>query len=308
PVAILVVVFYVATVHWRSPKWIDIQLAYLRRNMGEPFKTFAVLNGIDPAFHDRFDTLIPANGTHAGKLNLMAAEIADIARPDDVIVFLDGDAFPIADPVPAISRALSEGSLLAVRRDENAGDCQPHPSFCAIRVSEWLRLAGDWSPGYVWTNSDGRRVTDVGANLLASLVRSRTTWTPLLRSNLWNPHPLWFGVYGDLVYHHGAGFRPGRGTRAEGSLAPAFDRGEELPGAGRALRTAKLLRSRRAAGRLYRQAEALNDAWFDRIEADPDFFSALLRAPAAPGGPGRLPVVTPDDRSPGEDRQPRAAR
>ena len=301
--------FYVATVHWRSPKWIDIQLAYLRRNMGAPFKTFAVLNGIDPGFNDRFDTLVTANGTHAGKLNLLAAEIAAIARPDDVIVFLDGDAFPVADPVPAITRALSEGSLLAVRRDENAGDCQPHPSFCAIGVSEWLRLGGDWSPGYVWRNAEGRRVTDVGANLLASLVRSRSSWTPLLRSNLWNPHPLWFGVYGDLVYHHGAGFRPGRGTRAERDPAPAFDRGDEPPAAGQALRTAKLLRSRRAAARLYREAEQLNDAWFARIQVDPQFFSALLQPPVSEvsAGAASTRLGASDHPVPGEDPEPRAS-
>ena len=30
----------------------------------------------------------------------------------------------------------------------------------------------------------------------------------MLRSNRRNLHPLWFGLYEDLIYHHGAGFRP----------------------------------------------------------------------------------------------------
>ena len=109
---------------------------------------------------------------HAGKLNLMAAEIGAVGKPDDIILFLDGDAFPIADPMPAIHQALSESSLLAVRRAENSGDPQPHPCFCAIRVSEWQRLQGDWSPGMLWTNNAGKLVTDVGANLYGALLRT----------------------------------------------------------------------------------------------------------------------------------------
>jgi hypothetical protein len=269
-------VLYVATVHWKSDKWIDIQLRYLKRNVSEPFRTVAVLNGIDPKFDALFDIVVPAFGMHAGKLNLMAAEIGAVADPDDIILFLDGDAFPIADPMPAIQRALSESSLLAVRRDENSGDPQPHPCFCAIRVSEWQRLQGDWSPGRLWTNMSGKRVTDVGANLFAALVRSGSPWTPLLRSNVWNPHPLWFGVYGDIVYHHGAGFRPGKSTRADKDAIPAFDQGEELAVVGAVARLTNGIRRGRAAGRVFRQSQDLSAEWFARLQSDPDFFRPLL--------------------------------
>jgi hypothetical protein len=269
-------VLYVATVHWRSSKWIDIQRRYLHRTITEPFRTFAVLNGIHPEFEARFDTVITAHGTHAGKLNLLAAEIGEVSRPDDILLFLDGDAFPIADPMPAINHALSDGSLLAVRRDENGGDCQPHPSFCAIRVSEWKRLHGDWSPGSVWLNNSGHTVTDVGANLLAALARSGSTWTPLLRSNAWNPHPLWFGIYGDLVYHHGAGFRQGRQTRADIEAAPTFNQGESLPVVGRAAKMTNVLRSRRAVDREFQATKNLSNDWFRRIQTDPEFFRALM--------------------------------
>ena len=34
-----------------------------------------------------------------------------------------------------------------------------------------------------------------------------TPWHSLLRSNVVNLHPVFFGIYGDLVYHHGAGSR-----------------------------------------------------------------------------------------------------
>ena len=96
---------------------------------------------------------------------------------------------------------------MAVRHDENAIDTQPHPAFCAVRVRDWERLHGDWSPGFCWEAENGRLTTDVGGNLLRALERSGDSWTPLLRSNRVNLHPLWFGIYGDIVYHHGAGFR-----------------------------------------------------------------------------------------------------
>lgn len=46
----------IATVHWRSPKWIGVQLDYLERSIDAPFRVFAALNGIeDGALWDRFD-------------------------------------------------------------------------------------------------------------------------------------------------------------------------------------------------------------------------------------------------------------
>jgi hypothetical protein len=198
---------YVATVHYKSDKWIDVQLAYLRRNLREPFRVVSCLEDIPEEHEQKFYKVVPAVGAHAGKLNLLAAEILAEAEPDDLIMFLDGDAFPIADPMPFVHRSLETSVLVAVRRDENGGDPQPHPCFCVIRVGDWRRLCGDWSPGHYWFNSKNWRISDPGGNLLATLQRESEPWTPLLRSNTTNLNPVSFGVYGSIVYHHGAGFR-----------------------------------------------------------------------------------------------------
>jgi hypothetical protein len=50
-------------------------------------------------------------------------------------------------------------------------------------------------------------VTDVGANLLKILQDKKIDWYPLLRSNINNLHPVFFGIYDRVIYHHGAGFR-----------------------------------------------------------------------------------------------------
>lgn len=266
---------HVATVHFASARWIDIQLSFLHRNFREPFKTWASLEDVPGDNGSKFDRVVVASGPHAGKLNLLAAEIADGARPDDIILFLDGDAFPIADPMPTIHAGLETTSLVAVRRDENAADPQPHPCFCATKVSEWERLGGDWSPGFAWEGPDGRLTTDVGGNLLRALERAAATWTPLLRSNKVDLHPLWFGVYGGIAYHHGAGFRWAVG-RADLAGAPRPTPGMHVPLLGRASRRFDRARNQRFKARTAAATQELRERMLKKIEADPEFYRELV--------------------------------
>jgi hypothetical protein len=267
---------HVATVHFGTARWVDIQLSYLRRNMHEPYMVWANLHDVPGDYSSRFDRTIPALGEHPGKLNLIAAEICAVSAPDDIIVFLDGDAFPVADPMPIVHRGLEETALVAIRRDENAGDPQPHPSFCAITVSEWQRLGGDWSLGHCWTTSDGVSATDVGGNMLRALERSGVHWTPLLRTNRVNVHPLWFGVYADVVYHHGSGFRKAV-ARIDLIERPRLSkRGRQLPVVGRPLRRLNRSKLLRWEARTAQAAEQLGEEMFAKLERDPMFYKELI--------------------------------
>jgi len=208
---------HVATVHWRNDRWIEPQRQYLERSVEQPFRIWADLEGVAAApgaFHHVQDLAASKtfeNGifSHTEKLNALAVAIAAEAAPDDLLLFLDGDAFPIAPVDAALAEALARVPLVAVRRDENLDDEQPHPSFCATTVGFWAELGGDWNPGYAWKNAAGKDVTDAGGNLLGLLRERGADWQPLLRTNRVNLRPLWFGVYSDLAYHHGAGFRGG---------------------------------------------------------------------------------------------------
>lgn len=267
---------HVATAHYGTDRWIDVQLGYLARTMTEPFEVWASLQDV-PGGHDpKFRRVVPSSGPHAGKLNLLAAEIAAVSPPDDILVFLDGDAFPVRDPMPTIRAALEDTVLVAVRRDENATDRQPHPSFCAVRVGDWERLRGDWSPGHAWPGADGRLTTDVGGNLLRILELAGEPWTPLLRTNRVNPHPLWFGVYGDIVYHHGAGFRWAIG-RVDMAGHPKTRRwGYRIPFAGGALRRLDRSRAYRWKQRTRAEAEELGARMFAKLQSDPEFYKELI--------------------------------
>lgn len=267
---------HVATVHFESARWIDIQLRYLHSNLSEPFEVWASLEDVPGDHAGKFDRVIPSLGPHAGKLNLLGAEIVAQARPDDIIVFLDGDAFPIADPLPTIREALDRSSLVAVRRDENATDRQPHPCFCAVTVSEWERLRGDWSPGYCWKTTGGEMATDVGGNLLRSLERVNAQWTPLVRTNRVNLHPLWFGVYGGIVYHHGAGFRWAVGRIDLLKSPRPTTPGRDLPVIGRMVRRFDRARMQRFRARTAASSERLRDNVLQTIEDDPEFYRQFV--------------------------------
>jgi hypothetical protein len=199
-------VLHIATVHHRSPRWIEIQTRELERHISVPYETWTSLQGIDASYAVHFDHVVDQAGAHPGKLNHLALEISHQADPGDLLMFLDGDAFPVADPMPLISESLAKAPLVAVRRAENQ-DLQPHPSFCVTTVGMWHDLPGDWTMGHRWQGPDGRRPTDVGANLLRALELTSTPWVDVLRSNPEHLDPLLFAIYGDVVYHHGAGFR-----------------------------------------------------------------------------------------------------
>jgi hypothetical protein len=211
---------YIATVHYKSPQWIEIQTRYLREHVSVPYQTWTSLEHIDPSFSVHFDRVLEQRGSHAGKLNNLAMEIAEEASDDDLLMFLDGDAFPIADPMPLIDRALGSAPLLAVRRAENVNEPQPHPCFCVTTVGTWRSLPGDWTSGPTWPGPGGARVGDVGGNLLRRLELTQTPWEQVLRSNRTDVDPLYFAIYGDTIYHHGAGFRTGELSPVDRAALP----------------------------------------------------------------------------------------
>jgi hypothetical protein len=270
-------VFYVVTAHFRSSDWIAIQRDYLDRYISEPFKVWGSLEGVDASFRGSFDRVVRSLGGHAGKLNLLASIVCDEADPDDVLIFLDGDAFPVADVVEPVRSALSTTSLVAVQRLENFEDRQPHPCFCATTVGFWRALPGDWSSGYPlrpgWS--------DVGANLLHRLERTKTEWTPIHRSHSVAGHSLMFGVYGGFLYHHGSGFR--RINTEQGDLTPA---GLSEPAARRPYERlgqstiGERLRDPAVKGLVdeVMANQALSEKVYAAIVADPNFFERVLRS------------------------------
>lgn len=201
---------HIATVHWLDATWVDIQCRYFARCLGDtPYRLYAFLNGIEAEPYRRNFAYISTEPivAHISKLNLLADEIGRVGHPEDIILFIDGDAFPVANFVPFLREQLKIYPLVAIQRLENEGDPQPHPCFCATTIKFWKEIKGDWSKGPKWQTNTGIMRSDTGGVLWEKLTKAGIAWKPILRSNAVNLHPLWFGVYGDLVYHHGAAFR-----------------------------------------------------------------------------------------------------
>jgi glycosyl transferase family 2 len=136
--------------------------------------------------------------SHSAALDQLIREVTE----EEYIVTLDNDAFPIRDGWLAdLIGLLEEGATLAgVYRDEMQDEIAPfiHVSCLAARRSNLQRLGSSYQGrdvGYAWSQtvlSGGGRIA------------------PLRRSNLVNHHFLMGGIYGDLVYHQGAGSRPAK--------------------------------------------------------------------------------------------------
>lgn len=217
---------HVATVHWCDPKWIGPQARALTSHITGSYRTYANLQGIDPQFDRHFDYVTRDGGPHPDKLNSLARVICQQADPSDLIVFLDGDAFPVRPLDRWFEELLAERPLAAVRRDENAGDIQPHPCFCITTTGFWTAVQGDWRPG-AWVTNEGIEASDVGGKLLTILNERGVAWRPVLRSNTCNLHPVLYGLYEGHLYHHGAGFRPPI-ARADQSNVPVAENEEYL--------------------------------------------------------------------------------
>lgn len=200
---------HIATVHWKTDRWIPIQLRYLKRNITSPYRIYSFLSGSATAYRDSFyfASCAPLKD-HATKLNLLADIILNKAQSDnDPLIFIDGDAFPIAPTDEFIRNTLTEYPLAAIQRIENVGDIQPHPSFCLTTVGFWKEIRGNWQAGFQWRNFKNEVRTDVGGELLRILNENQITWKKLLRTDQLSDHELLFGVYHKLIYHHGSGFR-----------------------------------------------------------------------------------------------------
>lgn len=214
---------HLATIHFERDEWIDLQLDYLDRNSSEPIETWASVDGIDERRLADF-----AHAWNLGveplpeeKLDRLGEEICAEAADDDIVVFTHGDTLPLPGWTERLRALLADSPLVAVRRDENFGEPVAHPCFAATTVKFWREFGSSWAEGPSWTEPDGRSATDVGATLWRDLSERGVDWTPLLRSNAIDLHPLWFAIYGELVYHHGAGFRNPM-SRADGHTSRSW--------------------------------------------------------------------------------------
>ena len=130
---------------------------------------------------------------HLTKLDILANLICEESKDDDVIIFMDGDAWPIKPIGNFIAKSLDKVPLGAVIRTEN-GERYPHPCFLFTTVGFWKEAGLSWSKYNV--------------NYILHVLEARkSNWIKMRRTSGLTDHPVFFSIYDEKVYHHGAGFR-----------------------------------------------------------------------------------------------------
>jgi hypothetical protein len=198
----------ICSVHHKSDRFLGLQEKYFEKNTNEDYVLYIGYSefNINDGSHKRININLTSSSIHhSDRLNYLFNSLKNDANDDDLLVFVDSDAFPISTNwVEYVKNKLKENPIVSVLRKENSAplsDClpeeHPHPCFFVTTVKFWREnsLYFDYKD-------------NTGVNVLNFLRSNNLDFSKLVRSNTVNIHPLMFGVYDDIVYHHGAGNRP----------------------------------------------------------------------------------------------------
>jgi hypothetical protein len=136
-------------------------------------------------------------------------KLYELARKDKAkyIVTLDTDAFPIRDGwLRCLIKELDKGAAIAgIWRDELAGAIAPyiHPS-CLCTTEDFIEGHG---LRFDTVDLDPDQKVDTLSTLTRAAQKGRKKIYKLRRTNKNQAHYLMAGIYGHLIYHHGAGSR-----------------------------------------------------------------------------------------------------
>ncbi len=146
--------------------------------------------------------------SHPAALDYLARKVP---RDFDYAVTLDNDSFPVRDDwLDVMVSACEKGAAVAgVYRDEMAPEIEPfiHVSALCVRLDDLRALKVSFGRG---AQREIAHNQDVGQRITYEFTQQGRTIAPLQRSNRVNVHFLMGGLYGDVIYHHGAGSRRGR--------------------------------------------------------------------------------------------------
>jgi hypothetical protein len=189
--------------------WIDLCLRQIDRfSRGSSYEVLVWDNSFLPEQeqllkqHPRVRRFKPRNREeHVGHGPSLDRLLRKVHPETEFVVTLDTDSFPVRHGwIENLTGRLTGNTLLAgVWRDELVPKKAPfiHPCGLAVRRDTLLRVGLSFRP------VDG---LDVGQAIDAAIGRLGSR-SRLRRSNVWNPHFLMGAIYGDLIYHQGAGSR-----------------------------------------------------------------------------------------------------
>ena len=149
---------------------------------------------------------------HPSALDYLAAKVP---ASFDYIVTLDNDSFPVRDDwLDVLVGECEKGAAVAgVYLDELAAVLHPfvHVSGLCVGRADLQSLGVSFGRDIDYLGPQGRQTAeynqDVGQKITYEFINAGRTIAPLRRSNEVDFHFLMGGIYGDVIYHHGAGGR-----------------------------------------------------------------------------------------------------
>jgi len=146
--------------------------------------------------------------SHPSALDYLARKVAG---EFDYIVTLDNDSFPVSDDwLHVLVGECEQGAALTgVHRNEMAPEIAPfiHVSGLCVRPADLFALNVSFGEG---AQPEIEHNQDVGQQITYAFTQQGRTIAALERSNALNVHFLMGAIYGDVIYHHGAGSRKGK--------------------------------------------------------------------------------------------------
>lgn len=186
----------VASVFCNSPKskfWFDTQLKFLKATTKD-FDYIIVNNNCSPNLFKGATHILSGGGNHQSGLQKIKKFFNSKHYKYGLI--LDSDAFPISTQW---FEHLKGHEIASVVRFENL-DSFPHPCVLWFKKSSIDRIKFEYQHVKNLVNYECEEL----------VVAIKDGFFPLLRTNVWNPHPILCAIYYDCFYHHGAGSRPNR--------------------------------------------------------------------------------------------------
>ena len=206
-----------------NKRWLNLQLRFLHEttadfdhvvylnNVGKhDFKGVTKIVGMSDVLQDN------AGEAHIHALQYLLSEFRRLRNKYDYFLFLDSDAFPIRKKWMSIllekmcalqvpEKKMYHRFIATAVRYENLEN-RLHSSiiFCIPEALDHLTF--DMSE---LLDVAGREERDVWMG--EKFQEEPWLVLPMMRSNKYNIHPVWSGVYYDMFYHHGGGSRSAKG-------------------------------------------------------------------------------------------------
>lgn len=210
---------HILTVHHKTDKFVDLQYINFSKYTSEEHRIYVAKFEIGDQYKAKHYASLDLQNhlewkRHGERLNLLThalfnnEQLSCDAKDEDLLIFVDADAYPIDNWVDKVRGYLSKVPLVAVQRRENIEPLlkeeqknYPHASFVATTIGFWK------NNNLSWDLDPERGASCIGVLLKEWLEANNHEWHPLLRTNAVDIHPLYFGIYDDIIYHHGAGNR-----------------------------------------------------------------------------------------------------